>query len=83
MRTLDLRSFVTGLCVGVVAVLAMAMADGDAGTRRFRIAPASNSSACFVIDSATGELWLRDSAGGGQPLGGPAQWQREAPGRSR
>jgi len=78
MKGFDFKSAVIGLLLGVCIMLVIgAGASQVANVGRYRIAGSGNSNTCFVIDSATGNTWLRYSQNRGISLGNPAEWNKQ------
>lgn len=78
MKGFDVKSAVIGLLLGVCIMFVIgAGASTVANIGRYRVTGAGNSNACFVIDSATGNTWLRYSQNQGVSLGTPAEWNKQ------
>ena len=79
MKGIDFKSAVIGLLVGVCLMLALGAGGGQiADIGRYKVSAAWNlSSACFVIDTATGRTWIRRSSSNGSDMGSPEEWDKE------
>ena len=76
MKSIDMKSLIIGLLLGLCAVLA---AGAVGGTKyevgRYRIATGQNYY-CMVIDSKTGQLWHIQGASGSSDWGSPEEWKK-------
>ena len=78
MKGIDYKSAVIGLLLGACLILALgAGGKGDADLGRYRISAVGYpSSACYVIDSTTGRMWIRRSNTQGSFMGSPDEWEQ-------
>lgn len=77
MRTVDAKSILIGLVLGLCIFLALGAADGrDASIGRYQIACPDSQNTCFVIDTRTGQVWQRYSDGRGNQYGSPDLWNQ-------
>ena len=78
MKGIDFKSAVIGVLLGVCVILALG-AGGDKVTEigRYRISAVGYpSSACYVIDSVTGRMWIRRSPDQGSYMGSVQEWEQ-------
>ena len=78
MKKIDIKSLLVGMILGVCVLLALGAATGkQADIGRYQVACPDNQSTCFVIDTATGQLWQRIThLKKGKDLGSPDQWKK-------
>jgi len=80
MKKIDVKSCVIGLLLGICLMLVIgAGGNGSSEVGRYRISAAGDSpSYCFVIDTATGRTWRRQSPTQGSYYGCPEDWDKKA-----
>ena len=75
MKSIDMKSLIIGLLLGLCVVLAAgAVVDRKVEVGRYRIATGQNYY-CMVIDSKTGHLWQVQSSSG-YDWGSPDEWNK-------
>ena len=77
MKTIERKSLLIGLLVGICGLLALGGASGrrdDVG--RYQIACPDAQNTCFVIDTKTGQVWHRYSRSSGTQYGSPELWNK-------
>ena len=77
MKTIDTKSLLIGLLFGVCVLLALGAASGkqeDVG--RYQVACPDSQSVCFVIDTATGQVWRKIAGSSGRSFASPEEWKR-------
>jgi hypothetical protein len=80
MKRFDLKSSVIGLLLGICLMLVLGAANrGDGDVGRYEVERSGQSGACFVIDSVTGQTWVRYSGAHGLYMGSPQEWSQEKP----
>ncbi len=79
MKTIDTKSLLIGLLFGVCILLALGAAgekQGDVG--RYQVA-SPDINTCFVIDTATGQVWRKmASSRGGKSFATPDEWKTDS-----
>ncbi len=80
MKSIDFKSAVIGLLLGVCVMLVLGAGGiGTTNIGRYRIVRVGTSSTtCFVIDSATGRVWRKNSYVQGGYMGSPEEWDNKA-----
>ena len=77
MKTIDTKSVLIGLLLGVCILLALGAASGgQADVGRYQIACPDSQTTCFVIDTKTGQLWQKYSRTRGSYYGSPSEWEK-------
>lgn len=77
MKTIDTKSVLIGLLLGVCVLLALGATTGNrADIGRYQVACPDHQTTCFVIDTTTGQVWYRYSRGNGGNYGTPQQWNK-------
>ncbi|NIP23696.1 MAG: hypothetical protein GWN67_06295 [Phycisphaerae bacterium] len=77
MKTINIKSFLIGLLFGLCGLLALGAATakkGDIG--RYQIACNDIANACFVIDTATGQVWRKASGSSARNFASPEEWKK-------
>jgi hypothetical protein len=78
MKKIDIKSLLVGMILGVCVLLALGAATGkQADIGRYQVACPDSSSACFVIDTTTGQVWQRFGKSNGQNYGSPDLWNKK------
>ncbi|UCC99708.1 MAG: hypothetical protein JSW66_07450 [Phycisphaerales bacterium] len=78
MNSIDIKSLIIGLLLGLCAVFATGSAriiQNDKG--RYRIAGPPKANFCVVIDTRTGHVWHRQGASTGSDWGSPDEWEKK------
>lgn len=77
MKTIDIKSLLIGLLLGVCTLLALgAVNSRQNNTGRYQIACPDSQNTCFVIDTKTGQVWQRYSRSSGTQYGTPDLWNK-------
>ena len=77
MKTIDTKSLLIGLLLGVCILLVLGAGTGkQADIGRYQVACPDNQTTCFVIDTTTGQVWQRYSKSSGQDFGSPDLWNK-------
>ena len=77
MKSIDTKSLIVGLLLGLCAVFAAGAASGrQNGRGRYRIARPGSGSTFMVIDTQTGQVWHRLTPTSGNDWGSPEEWKK-------
>ncbi len=78
MRSIDTKSLIIGLLLGLCAVFAAGAAGGTKyAVGRYQLFAAANGGSCMVIDSKTGQVWHRHTSTSGNHWGSPDEWNKK------
>ncbi|KPK44077.1 MAG: hypothetical protein AMJ65_04025 [Phycisphaerae bacterium SG8_4] len=78
MKSIDMKSLIIGLLLGLCAVFAAgAVSGGKNRVGRYRLFGTANGSSCMVLDSQTGQVWYRYNSTSGFDWGSPDEWKKK------